>query len=310
VSIVRTVIGDIEPVNLGITYAHEHLVIDGGKPVELFPDFLLADVDRAVRELEPATALGLRACVDAMPGGAGRNVEKLAEISRRSNVHVIAPTGLHLAMYYPDDHPAERMSVEELADWFASEVEHGIDGSEHRAGVIKVAGSADGLTSREQRAYEAAAIAHARTGVPIIAHCTNGAAAPVQARFLADHGVDLGHVVLSHTDKVVDRSYHREILATGVSQEFDQAFRWPDESPNGTLTLLEWLFEDGLGGQLMLGNDAARQSYWTQYGGSPGMTFLLGPFAARMEERGLGADAQRRLFVDNPAAAFAFASPH
>ena len=47
---VRTVLGDIEPAAMGVTYAHEHLVIVGGKPVEISPDFLLADVDRMARE--------------------------------------------------------------------------------------------------------------------------------------------------------------------------------------------------------------------------------------------------------------------
>ena len=42
---VRTVLGDIDAGDLGVTYAHEHLVIDGGRPVELEPDFVLADVD-------------------------------------------------------------------------------------------------------------------------------------------------------------------------------------------------------------------------------------------------------------------------
>ena len=56
---VRTVLGDVEPEDLGPTYAHEHLVIDGGRPVELYPDFLLADVDKAVAELGPVRALGL-----------------------------------------------------------------------------------------------------------------------------------------------------------------------------------------------------------------------------------------------------------
>ena len=75
---IRTVLGDIEPADLGPTYAHEHLVIDGGRPVELEPDFLLADVDKAVEELAPARELGLSAVVDAMPCSAARNVLKLA----------------------------------------------------------------------------------------------------------------------------------------------------------------------------------------------------------------------------------------
>ena len=32
VTFVRTVLGDIDPAELGVTYAHEHLVIDGGAP--------------------------------------------------------------------------------------------------------------------------------------------------------------------------------------------------------------------------------------------------------------------------------------
>ena len=147
---VRTVLGDVELEDLGPTYAHEHLVIDGGRPVELYPDFLLADVDRAVAELGPARALGL-AAVDAMPASAGRNVRKLAEISRRSGVHIVAPTGLHLSRYYADDGWSETESAQQLAARFAADVTDGIDAhdylgatierTEHHAGVIKVAGS-------------------------------------------------------------------------------------------------------------------------------------------------------------------------
>ncbi len=40
--------------DLGVTYSHEHLVIDGGRPVEMNPDFDLGDVDRMVPEVEAA----------------------------------------------------------------------------------------------------------------------------------------------------------------------------------------------------------------------------------------------------------------
>lgn len=315
---IRTVLGDIEPADLGRTYAHEHLVIDGGRPVELEPDFLLADVDKAVEELAPARELGLAAVVDAMPCSAGRNVVKLAEISLRSGIHVIAPTGLHLAKYYAPDLWSETESAAALADRFIGDIVEGIDEhdylgpvvkrTEHRAGVMKIAAGAPALTPREQRVYEAAAIAHGATGCPILTH-TAGPGALEQVRFLADHGVDPSHVVLSHTDKVVDRAYHRDVLETGAFVEFDQGFRWKPGVENGTLTLLAWLLEDGFGGQLMLGMDAARQAYWTAYGGKPGMTFLLGAFADSMRQRGIGDDAQAAIFVRNPARAYAFAAP-
>jgi len=317
-SFVRTVLGDVEPSELGATYAHEHLVIDGGRPVQLQPDFDLGDVDRMAAELEAAAAVGLGAIVDAMPCDAGRNAAKLAELSRRTGVHVIAPTGLHHDRWYGPAHWRHRATVDELADLFTADVADGIDANDyagpvvrrtpHRAGVIKVAGSDGGPSDIDRPVFEAAAIAHRRTGAPILTHCEAGTGGLEQTQLLADLGVDLGHVALSHVDKVVDRGYHAELVWTGVTLEYDQSFRWGD-GRDGTLDLLEWLAEDGHLGQVVLGMDAARQSYYTVYGGSPGLTWLLGEYAQRMAARGLGEAAQRRIFVENPARVFAFAAP-
>lgn len=314
---VRTVLGDIDPSQLGVTYAHEHLVIDGGRPVLLEPDFDLSDVDAMVTEVGAAVELGLGAAVDAMPCDAGRNARKLAELSRRTGIHVIAPTGLHHERYYGAEHWSNRIDVEVLAGLFDADIEDGIDANDysgpivertpHRAGVIKVGGSEGGPSDRDRPVFEAAAIAHGRTGAPILTHCERGTGALEQIGLLADHGVDLGHVALSHVDKVVDRGYHREIAATGAVLEYDGSFRWGD-APNGTLQLLEWLAEDDLLDRVVLGMDAARQGYYAVYGGAPGLTWLLDGFASAMEERGLGADVRRRLFVENPARVFAFAS--
>jgi len=314
---VRTVLGDVAPTTLGVTYAHEHLVIDGGRAVLLDPELLLADVDRLAEELDDARAAGLRAVVDGMPADAGRNVAKLAELSRRTGVHVVAPTGLHHERYYGPAHWSHRISEEELADLFVADVEDGIDANDysgpivrrtaHRAGVVKVAGSEGGPSDRDARVFRAAAEAHRRTGVPILTHCEAGTGALEQLRLVVDCGVPADHVVLSHVDKVVDRGYHRELAATGVALEYDGSFRWGD-ADNGTLQLLEWMAEDDLLDHVVLGMDAARQGYYAVYGGKPGLTWLLDGFATLMDERGLGADIRRRLFVDNPARVFAFAS--
>jgi phosphotriesterase-related protein len=313
---VRTVLGDIEPNALGVTYAHEHLVIDGGRPVEMQPDFDLGDTDRMGTEVAAAVDLGLGAVVDAMPCDAGRNVLKLAELSRRTGVHIVAPTGLHQDRWYGPAHWRHRVSADELANLFTADVEIGIDANDysgpvvnrtsHAAGVVKVAGSTSGPSDVDRPTFEAAAATHQQTGVPVLTHCEQGTGGLEQVRLLTDLGVDLGHVALSHVDKVVDRGYHRELLSAGVTLEYDQSFRWA-EQPNGTLQLLEWAAEDDRMGQIVLGMDAARQGNYSVYGGSPGLTWLLGEFSRLMEERGLGAHERRRLFVENPARVFAFA---
>jgi predicted metal-dependent phosphotriesterase family hydrolase len=53
VTIVRTVLGDIDPADLGVTHAHEHVAIDGGRPTRLLAGFAAeletAGIDAAIR---------------------------------------------------------------------------------------------------------------------------------------------------------------------------------------------------------------------------------------------------------------------
>jgi phosphotriesterase-related protein len=315
--IVRTVLGDIDPSELGVTYSHEHLVIAGSRTTELFPDFRLDDVDKAIEELSAAQVLGLRSVVDAMPADAGRDVLLLAEVSRRSGVQVVAPTGVHHQRYYPERHWTSLLSVDEVTSLLVADIAEGIDALDygspivkrtaHRAGVIKVAGSMDGPSERDARMFEAAVAAQLATGCPILTHCEAGTGGIEQATLLTRLGADPGHVALSHVDKVVDRGYHRELFATGAFLEYDHAFRWKD-GPNGTLQALEWAAEDGNLQQVLLGLDAARQGYLPSYGGKPGLAFLLGGFSAAMRDQGLDDAALQALFVTNPARCYAFAA--
>jgi len=313
---IRTVLGDIEPEELGVTYSHEHLVIDGGRPVLLEPEFDLADVEAMATEVTAAVELGLRSVVDAMPCDAGRNAAMLAGIARRTGIHVIASTGLHHDRYYGPAHWSHRFSVEELADLFTADITDGIDAYDYagpvvrrtpfRAGVVKVAGSEDGLSARDARTFEAAAETHRRTGAPILTHCEHGTGALEQVRFLGDHGVSPGHIVLSHIDRVVDRGYHRELLQTGAFGEYDGSFRWADGEPNGTVQLIGWMAEDGLDDRVVVGMDAARRRYYRVHGGEPGLTWLLDGFTQLLADAGIDHAVRQRLFVANPAWAFAF----
>jgi predicted metal-dependent phosphotriesterase family hydrolase len=54
--------------------------------------------------------------------------------------------------------------------------------------------------------------------------------------------------------------------------------------------------------------DAARRGCYAAYGGSPGLSWLLDGFSRAMDAVGLDATVRARLFVANPARAFAFAA--
>jgi len=314
-SFIRTVLGDISPDSLGRCYAHEHLIIDRSYTTQLFPDIHLPSVENAVRELADFKAAGGGAMVDCMPCDAGRNVEKLAEISRQSGVHLIAPTGLHRVRFYPEGHWRFTSGPARLADLFVDEIEKGIDANDcagpdlrrtaHRAGVLKIASDAATLDDAERAAFEAVAAAHRRTGCPVITHCEAGRGAE-QVAFLAARGVDPRHLVLSHTDRQPDPAYHRELFRTGAFVEYDRAFRAKLDDANPTLVLFAAMVKE-FPDQVMLGTDGARASYWRSYGGAPGLDYLLREFSDRARKMGVTDAELRKVFVDNPARAYAFA---
>jgi 5-phospho-D-xylono-1,4-lactonase len=319
VSIVRTVLGDVPASELGVCYAHEHIFIGRSFTTFVTPDFQIDDVGVATAELSDFHAAGGRAMVDSMPCDCGRNVASLAEISHASGVHIVAPTGLHLEKYYPPGHWSERLTAKQIAALFVAEIELGADANDYggpqmerlpnRCGVIKVASSLGGLTDRERKIFEAAAIAHLQTGAPILTHTEQGTAALEQVEFFARHGVASSSLVLSHTDRKPDLSYHLEVLSTGVFLEYDSAFRWPQNESNPTLSLVVSLFAHGKGRQIMLGMDAARRSYWTHHGGHPGLSWLLTSFRKILLTGGLQPADLETIFIENPARAYGF-SPH
>ena len=162
------------------------------------------------------------------------------------------------------------------------------------------------FTDRDLRVFTAAAEAHRRTGAPILTHCEGGLGGLEQVELLGNLGVGLDRVALSHTDKVLDSVYHRDLLATGVSLVYDQALRQPSQVTESTSWLVEEMVAAGYTGQLMLGTDGARRSMWTTLGGSPGLDWLLIGFAAALDDRGIDAELRTMLFIDNPARFLSF----
>jgi phosphotriesterase-related protein len=148
---------------------------------------------------------------------------------------------------------------------------------------------------------EAVVSAHLQTNAPIITHCEEGRLGDQQiARFQA-HGVDLTRVVLSHTDKVLDRGYHRSMLDSGVNLEYDQALRHFDDPNQPTAALLADMIEAGFSAQLMLGTDGARRSLWRTLGGQPGLAYLGGEYQQLLDRKGIGPENLKQIMEENPA---------
>ena len=122
---VRTVTGDVDSGDLGITDAHEHILIRGGMPVTLDRDFLLGDRGHAVRDLADFTRGGGHTLVDMMPPGLGRDPEGLQAVSREAGVLLVAATGFHTEKYYDTEHWLYRYSAEEIVNFIRLHVKGG-----------------------------------------------------------------------------------------------------------------------------------------------------------------------------------------
>ena len=313
-SFVRTVLGDIAPHEMGLTYSHEHVVIEESFPTLANPDFVLNDTDRITTELKEFYQLGGRTLVDTMPANSGRNVLKLATVSRNSNVHIIAPTGIHLEKYYLPDHWRYSLSADELTTLFVKDITEGIDEfdygcpivkrTSHKAGLIKLATGDEPITAHQQKIFEAVVHAHLQTGAPILTHTNSGRHAIAQAELFSKLGADLNHVVLSHVDKNKDLGYHKELMRTGVYVEYDSHFRWKTTEDNWTYTLLEKLLPEH-SNRIVIGMDMARNTYWKSYGGKPGLIFLLTTFKDELNKRGL-INYFDQMFYRNPQQLFFF----
>lgn len=299
--VIRTIGGDLPTELAGPTYAHEHLIIDSALVAAEMPHIHLPSIEEAVAEVQTCVAAGVRTMVDAMPAASGRHPERLIRISVHTGMRIVAATGLHTARYYEDVPWTIEGSPEQLAARFVADIEEGIDRNDYlgeaierteaKAGIVKVASLTERLSPRDERVFEAAAITRAETGVPVLTHTEGGKGGLNQIEALIGLGVPPERIALSHTDKVADPGYHRDMLETGVLLCYDQGLRDPD----ATLELISEMLDSGYAGQLIVGTDGARRSLWSTLGGSPGLAALYRTFSESLDP-----DTVQALFVDNP----------
>jgi len=292
--IVRTVRGDIDPAALGPCDAHEHLFLV--TPAQ--PGDELCDVEKAIAEARTLADAGASALVDWTPIGVGRDLDGLARVSEATGLHIVGATGLHREVHYRADDPLRAASADDLASRFEADLRE-------RCGIVKLGASYHRVTPFEATAFEAAAAAHARTRAPVCVHTEHGTMGLALVERLGALGVAASSIVLAHLDRNPDAGEHADTAAAGAWLQLDGPGRtkyWPDST---ILTLIGDLAERGHAGRLLLGGDTGRASSMRAYGGGPGLDYVFACFKPRLE-RELGDELSNRIFVENPARAFAF----
>lgn len=304
---IQTVLGVIRPEELGVTYAHDHLLFCPPAPyASQDPDLRLDSIEAAIRELTWFKEAGGQGFVEMSTVEMGRSPEGLRTIAEETGVHIIAATGYNKGKFAEPFLASQ--SIEAIAEQEVRDLLEGMDGTGIRAGLIKASSSKDHMSPGEEKAFAAAAIAHHRTGAPISTHTEAGTLGLEQVRRLTEDGVPPESIIIGHLDRKLEWEYLQAVAETGVFLSFDQVSKekyYPDEL---RITFIRRLIEAGHGAQVLLSGDLARKSYWPSYGfgHGPGLTYILWRFVPWMLESGISREAVEQILVHNPARAFAW----
>jgi phosphotriesterase-related protein len=309
-STINSVLGPIAPAQLGFTLMHEHVLVCASGLYESYPDLLGPDREaRAIDCLKRAKAGGIDTIVDATTFDLGRNAPLLAAVAKSSGVNIINVTGWWL------DVPRFMHGVgpNQMAREFIRDIVEGFRGTAIKAGMLKCAADAEGVTPQLETMARAVARAHRETGVPIMVHSfPTGHVARRQIKIFKEEGVDLTRVKIDHCNDTTDTEYLKWILDQGCYLGLD---RYPGRnvSPHMRTVTLKKLLDDGYGDRLCpshdciclhIHNERADGSIPEQHDfalGNPDQYLYMHRHVIP-ELRSMGAsDADiRTLFVDNP----------
>lgn len=312
---VRTVLGDLDPSQLGRVDYHEHLF-------QVSPLLVGDELDDETASGEEAGLLrasGFEAMVDATPFGLGRDPAAVARISAATGLLVLATTGRHREAHYGPDHPMQVWGADRLAALFVSDLTRGMPaddaavfetpdvplaagpgGEPVRAGMLK--GGADywRISPFERTTLVAVAQAHRETGAPVMVHLEFGTAAHEVLDLLEAEGVAADRVVLAHADRDPDPGLHVSLAERGAHLGYDGFARPRTRSDAELLALTVAVVERGAGDRILLGGDVARRTRYIAYGGMPGLAYLGDRYLPRLREA-VGDDAVHRMLVTTPA---------
>jgi predicted metal-dependent phosphotriesterase family hydrolase len=307
---IMTVLGPIAPEELGVTSMHEHILCDimqrgGGTFWNV-----LDDEDMAIEELRHFKRAGGSAVVDVTPLDLGRNLDGLARVSRAAGVHIIAGSGFYVDSSYP---PIVReRNSESLARYLVEDVTR----PEPAPGIIGEVGSSRyGATPAEERSLRAAARAARRTGRCVSTHAAVGEHGLEQLAILSEEGLHPGQIIIGHCDSFWhldlerDLSYCEAIMRQGATVAFD-TIGWEEFQPDARrVERLAALLARGYAGQIVLGSDTCRRTYYHLMGGR-GYDYLLSSFVPRLRAAGVGQDVIDTLLIANPRRLLTLKAPY
>ena len=303
----ETVTGPMRGSKVRWALSHEHFFVDFSGPMSpTYMDVNWADVTGAcVNCAAELRAQGVDLVIDWTNIGVGRNVLLLREISRRTGVRIVCPTGIYKGLAPPQ---LARSSVDEIASHFYAELTRGIDGTSIRAGWVKAATTESGPTRAETKIHRAAARAARRAGATISLHSPDARAMQAVARTLELEGFDLrrfvwGHAQLSATaDHIAMAERGAIVQFDAVGAESDTMFHGPTDDES-MLDRIQAMVDAGFGDRVLVSADATVSANPVNRQYDRESTYVYRTFAPKLRKR-LGVGATQCVLRDNVIGAF------
>lgn len=309
---------------LGRTLMHEHFLFgycgfQGDATLGGFNE--AAYTEACLQAVKDARAYGIETIVDATTNECGRNVRFLKKISDRTGMNIICATGYYFqaesSYAYWNFRKGFADIEQEIYEMMLTEVTKGIEGTDIKAGVIKLASSFNEITPMEEHFFKAAARVQRDTGVVIITHTQQGTMGSEQAELLIANGASPDKIAIGHMCGSTDIAYHEKVLKKGVFVNLDrfglqgELFHTPTDEQR--MDVIKALADKGYGDKILLGHDSVNVNLGRPLVMTPFMQDALKDANIRtigakvlpgLKKRGMSESAIEKLLTDNPRAIF------
>jgi len=340
----QTVLGPVEPSELGPTMTHEHLFIDfrvmfnppadatiqdkAMQPITLenvgwvsynqyssLDNLMVLEEDVAIDEARLFKRVGGGTIVDATTIGIGRDPLALARVARDVGINIVMGAGFYVDPTHADD--MDDRSVDDLARQIIGDIQDGVGDTGIKAGIIGEIGCSWPLTDNERKVLHAAASAQQKTGASILIHPGRDEGAPVEIiEVLAEAGAEISRVIMGHLDRTVaDFDNLQRLASTGCCLEWDlfgnESSYYPlsdIDMPSDAqrLHFIRRIIEaEACGDRVVIAHDICTKHRLVRYGGH-GYGHILENIVPRMRRKRFAEEQIQAITVDNPARLLSF----
>jgi phosphotriesterase-related protein len=314
---VPTTAGDIDTEDLGVVFMHEHVFIRTESLQWGWPGFggwdEETEVAAARQRLSQLHANGVDTILDMTIPGLGRDPALVARTVEGTGLKVMFATGFYtyenLPLPFSLRGPGKVLDGDDrlLESLFEADLTVGMGETGFRAAVLKIVTDEPGMTPDVERLANAVASVQLRTGVPICTH----AHAPSQRgleqqRLLAGRGVDLGRVMIGHSNETTDLDYLTKIIDDGSYLGWDRCGLPLAVSLDAQIDTLAALCERGYAGRIMLSHDKSSFMDWFSAAEVDPVlpdwryTYLHDTVLPGLRDRGVTDDQIEQMLIRNP----------